>query len=219
MALIQDLNRGRQPFLIRAGGKVIVQAQVRGRPQRISLNRLPHRTGQPCRYRQVLYHSREAEPVEVIVYRAPGFQEAWFLLVPPDSESWLPTDEVVRLYRQRLQIEQCFRDWKSHLGRRGLHLRVQKPERLLRLLMGFTLAYLLVLLLGQDPLAEKLRPDFESPRRHPRHGTRKVLRALSMALYLLSDPRWAAPARQRFAHILSRIANGKGVSRFTAFSP
>jgi len=56
-----------------------------------------------------------------------------------------------------MQIEHCFRDWKSHLGLRGLHLEVHKSEGLLRLLMGFTLAYLIVLLLGQDPLAQRLR--------------------------------------------------------------
>lgn len=219
VALIKDLNRGHQPFLIRGRSKVIVQAEVRGRQQRISLGRLPHRTGQPLRYRHVLYHGREAEPVDVIVYRERGFQEAWFLIVPPDSESWLPTEEAIRLYRQRMQIEQCFRDWKTHLGLRGLHLQVEKPQRLLRLLMAFTLAYLLVLLLGQDPLAEKLRPYFEVQRRHPRHGTRKVLSALSMALYLLADARWASRSHRRFTQILSRIANGRGVSLLTAFSP
>src|SRR2546430_8858592 len=46
---------------------------------------------------------------------------------------------------------------------------------LLRVLMGFTLAYLMVLLLGTDPFAEKLRPYFEQQRRKPRHGTCKVL--------------------------------------------
>jgi len=217
--LIKDLNRGRQPFLIRARGKVIVEAQVRGRRQRISLGRLPHRSGQPIRYRHVLYHSRQAEPVDVIVYREKGFQEAWFLLVPPDSQAWLPTAQVVALYRQRMQIEQCFRDWKSHLGLRGLHLRVQKSERLLRLLMGFTLAYLLLLLLGQDPLAERLRPYFEVPRQRSRHGTRKVLSVLSMALYLLADPRWEQRARERLMQILSRLAQGRGIALLPAFSP
>ncbi len=91
VALIQDLNQGRHPFVLRARGKVIVQARVRGRPQRISLNRLPHRAGQPIRYRHVLYHSGEAEPVDVIVYRQKGFQEAWFLLVPPRLGSPPPT--------------------------------------------------------------------------------------------------------------------------------
>src|SRR5256884_2559081 len=53
--------------------------------------------GRPLRYRHVLYHSQKAEPVDVIVYRGKGFQEPWFLIVPPDSEAWLPTEEVVRL--------------------------------------------------------------------------------------------------------------------------
>jgi hypothetical protein len=217
--LIKDLNHGRQPFLIRARSKVIVEAEVRGRRQRLSLGRLPHRSGQALRYRHVLYHSREAEPVDVIVYRERGFEQPWFLLVPPDSEAWLPTERVVQLYRQRLQIEHCFRDWKSHLGLRGLHLQVRKSERLLRLLMGFTLAYLMVLLLGQDPLAEKVRPLFEQRRLRPRHGTNRVLSVLSIALYLLSDPRWEQRARQRWTQILARLAQGRGVALLPAFSP
>ncbi len=151
--LIKDLNHSRQPFLIRARRKVIVQARVRGHQQRLSLGRLPHRSGRAIRYCHVLYHRQKAEPVDIVVYRERRFEEPWFLVVPPDSEAWLPTEEVVRLYRQRMQIEHCFRDWKSHLGLRGLHLQVQKSERLLRLLMGFTLAYLIVLLMRQDPLA------------------------------------------------------------------
>lgn len=159
--LIKDLSRSGQAFLIRAPAKVIVQAQVRGRRQRLSLRRLPHRSGRPIRYRHALYHSQKAEPVDIIVYRQRGFQQPWFLLVPPDSEPWLPTDEVVQLYRQRMQIEHCFRDWKSHLGLRGLHLQVRNSERLLRLLIGFTLAYLIVLLLGQDPISAKISLDIE----------------------------------------------------------
>ena len=219
VALLKDLNRSRQPYLLRGRRQVIVQAKVRGRPQRISLGRLPHRSGQAIRYRHVLYQSRQAEPVDVIVYREKGFQEAWFLIVPPDSESWLPTEHVVQLYRQRMQIEHCFRDWKSHLGLRGLHLQVDKSRRLLRLLMAFTLAYLLVLLLGQDPLAESARPYFEVPRRRPRHGTGKALSALSVALYMLAAQRWALRALRRFREILSRITQGRGVSGLTAFSP
>ena len=217
--LIKDLHHGRQPFLLRARSKVIVEAEVRGRRQRLSLGRLPHRRGRAPRYRHVLYHRREAEPVDVIVYRDRGFAQPWFLLVPPESEAWLPREEVVRLYRQRMQIEHCFRDWKSHLGLRGLHLYVNKSPRLLRLLMGFTLAYLLILLLGQDPLAEKLRSLFEQRRRHPRHGTPRVLSVLSIALYLLSDPAWEPRARKRWLQILARLAQGRGVALLPAFSP
>jgi hypothetical protein len=67
------------------------------------------------RYRHALYDSREAKPVDLIVDRERGFQQAWFLVVPADSESRLPSEEVVQLYRQRMQIEQCFRHWRSHL--------------------------------------------------------------------------------------------------------
>jgi hypothetical protein len=217
--LIKDLNRGHQPFLIRARRQVIVQAKVQGRQQRLSLGRLPYRTGRPSRYRHVLYHSQKAEPVDVIVYCEKGFAEPWFLIVPPDSESWLPTAEVVGLYRQRMQIEQCFRDWKSHLGLRGLHLQVEKSERLLRVLMGFTLAYLIVLLLGSDPLAEKLRPHFERERHKPRHGTCKILSVLSIALHVLSDARWQQQARKRLMQILGRLAQGRGVALLPVFSP
>jgi Transposase DDE domain len=217
--LIKDLKNGQQPFLIRGRRDVLVQTKVNGRRRRLSLGRLPHRQGHATRYTQVLYHSQKAEPVDVIVYREKGFREPWFLIVPPDSESWLPTEEVVRLYRQRMQIEQCFRDWKSHLGLRGLHLQVDRSERLLRVLMGFTLAYLLVLLFGTDPLAEKLRPYFELERRKLRHGTRKVLSVLSIALHVLSDSRWQQQAQNRLVQILSRLAGGRGVPLQQAFSP
>ena len=167
----------------------------------------------------MLYHSRKVEPVDVIVYRQKEFQQVWFLVVPPDSESWLPTEEVADLYRQRMRIEHCFRDWKSHLGLRGLHLQVQKTERTLRLLMGFTLAYLLLLLLGQDPLAEKLRPYFEQPRRTARHGTQKILSVLSMAICLLLDPRWEQRVGESWLHSPSRLVAGGGVATLSCFSP
>ena len=90
------------------------------------------------------------------------------MILPPDSEAWLPTEGVIRLYAERIEIEHCFRDWKSHLGLRGLHLEVERTSRLLRLLMAFTLAHLLTLLRGQDPLAERARAYFKPPRRTPR---------------------------------------------------
>jgi hypothetical protein len=118
-----------------------------------------------------------------------------------------------------MQIEHCFRDWRSHLGLRGLHLQVRESERLLRLLMGFTLAYLLVLLLGQHLLVQRLRPFFEQTRDHARHGTKNVFSVLSAALYLLSDASSAPGARKRLTQIISGLAQGRGVARLTAFSP
>jgi hypothetical protein len=46
-----------------------------------------------------------------------------------------------------------------------------------------------------------------------------MLRTLSIALCLLADPRWTTQAHQRFNRILSRLANGRGISLLTAFSP
>jgi len=85
--------------------------------------------------------------------------------------------------------------------------------------MGFTLAYLLTLLLGQDSWAEKLRSCFEVPRRHARHGTRRILSVLSMALYLLSDPARGARARDRLAKILLQLTLGRGVTLPPVFPP
>ena len=76
--LVKDLNRGQQAFLLRAPGKVIVQAEVRGRRQHLSLARLPHRTAQPRRYRHILYHSQKAEPVDVVVYWERGSSKLGF---------------------------------------------------------------------------------------------------------------------------------------------
>lgn len=77
--------------------------------------------------------------------------------------------------------------------------------------MAFTLAYLLVLFLGEDPLVEAARSYFEVPRRRPRHGACKVLSTLSVTLYLLAARCWAARALRRFLEILSRITKGRGV--------
>jgi hypothetical protein len=85
--------------------------------------------------------------------------------------------------------------------------------------MGFTLAYLLVLVLGRDPLAQTLHPCFELARRCPRHGTQKILSASSIALYLLADPRCSTQALRRFLGIRSRHAHGRGTALLTGFSP
>src|SRR5256885_4728601 len=118
-----------------------------------------------------------------------------------------------------MQIEQCFRDWKSHLGLRGLHLQVQKSERLLRVLMGFTLAYLMVLLLGTDPFAEKLRPYLNSS------GVSLATEPARSSAYYPSLCR-CSPIRvgsnereKRMIEILARLAQGRGVALLPAFSP
>jgi len=94
---------------------------------------------------------------------------ALFLIVPPDSESWLPTEEVSpAVSATHAKSSSVFAIGKATWGCAACTFRCKKSARLLRVLMGFTLAYLIVLLLGTDPFAEKLRPYFEQQRRKPR---------------------------------------------------
>jgi hypothetical protein len=177
-------------FVIRSRSDILVE--TRGR--RLSLSRLPHRQGVACRYRNVLYHGQKKVRVDLIIFRERGFRDPWFLLVPPDSEERLSTDAVVRLYRSRMRIETSFRDFKSWLGVRGLRLKVRKAERLNRLLMGLSLGYVLLLALGTGQLGQQLRREMEILRRTARHGTRRTLSDLFLALLVLSDVWLFSPA-------------------------
>lgn len=175
-------------FIIRGRSGVIVEYQEEGKRKRLSLGRLPHRQGQARRYRGVFYQGKKREKVDIIVYREKGFKEPWFLLVPPDSEEILPTETVVQFYRSRMRIEVTFRDFKSWLGVRGLHLKVRKAARLNRLLTALALGYILLLALGTSRLAQQLRREMEILRKKARHGTRRTLSGLSLALMVLTDP-------------------------------
>jgi hypothetical protein len=93
-----------------------------------------------------------------------------------------------------MQIEQSFRDFKTHLGLRGLKLQIDIAPRMGRLLLAFCLTYVLCVLLGESPLGQEARSTFEIPRRMPRHGTRRTLSALSIAMLILSHPQWVERA-------------------------
>lgn len=173
------------------------------------LRELAGGTTRPIRYRSVLYQAKEQVPVDVIAFRDPRFQEPWWLLVPAGCEKWLPTDTVLRLYRERMQVEQSFRDFKTHLGLRGLHLRVRIAPRLGRVLLAFCIAYSLFLVLGASPQAQQARAHLESPRRTPRHGTQRTLSVLSLAMYMFSHPRWRDTAHRLLCRIADRIHQGR----------
>lgn len=136
--LLVLLRRLGIPYLIRGRKNTMV---VIG-SKRMLLGRVPHRKGKAARY-DVAYQDDKQERVDLIVFDDPVFKEPWYLLVPPDSEGDSPTDEVVRLYRQRMHIELTFRDWKTHLGVRGLWLEVDIAPCLGRLLLVLTMAYIL----------------------------------------------------------------------------
>jgi len=107
--------------------------------------------------------------------------------VPSGKEDILSTEKVVEMYRRRMNIEVTFRDFKSHLGVRGLSLKVRKQERLDRLLGIMILTYILLLVLGISKIGKLLRGRIEILRSKARHGTRRTLSVLTISLFAISD--------------------------------
>ncbi len=185
---ICTFNKQGQLYIIRGCSNVIIEYNSDGgKRRRISLGRLPHRQGKPRRYRNVIYHDKEKVLVDIVVYREEGFKEPYFLIVPASSEDILPTEQVVEWYRCRMRIEVKFRDFKSCLGVRGLKLEVAKAEKLGRLLICLAIAYVLLIVMGDSDLAWQLRKDIEVPRKRRRHGSRRTLSVLTVALHMATD--------------------------------
>ncbi|OIO33993.1 MAG: hypothetical protein AUJ76_04385 [Candidatus Omnitrophica bacterium CG1_02_41_171] len=186
-SLLKTCRKKNWLFIIRGRREVIVEYKENGKICRKSLGRLKHRQGKAIRYSGVFYQEIGREKIDIIVYREKGFKEPWFLLVPANSEDILPTELVVEWYRARMNIEVNFRDFKSHLGVRGLSLKVRKAERLDRLLAVMVLAYILLLVLGVSSIGKRLRKEVEIVRRTARHGTKRTLSVLSIALMAITD--------------------------------
>lgn len=213
VALLEKLRREGIPFLVRAKANVIVYHQ--GKP--CALRRFSVKPGQMRRY-QVLYHSRKKEPLDLIVFLGHGYRETWYLLVPRGFP--LTTQEIVDLYAKRMSIEQGFRDWKTHLGVRGLVFRTADPApHLTRLLLAFSLSYLLCLALGATEEATEVRAFVEIPRRKPRHGTTRTLSALAIGMIRLSLPQFASQAKREILKILMTLSKGKGLIAYCASPP
>lgn len=128
--LLKNRLKREELFIIRGRRDIIVHYEENGKIYRKSLGRLKHSLGKPRRYRGCFYQGNKEIKVDVVVYRERGFKEPWFLLVPSGKEDILPTEKVVELYRRRMNIEVTFRDFKSHLGVRGLSLKVKKRRKI-----------------------------------------------------------------------------------------
>ena len=214
-ALLAQLRQVGIPYLVRGRRQTLVRIG----PQRLALGRVPYHQGEAVRYPHVLYHATHREPVDLIIFHDPAFKEPWYLLVPPHSARQLPTERVVALYRQRMHIELTFRDWKTHLGVRGLRLEVDIAPRLERLLLALTVAYTLAVLLGAGPAARRVRTDCEVLRTTPRHGTRRRLSALTVGILLLSLMRFAALAARTHSRLLTALARGTPAVRLAVCPP
>ena len=202
--LIRALNKLGQMYVLRCKEKVVLWQEGKKRfPKDFHAG-----WGTPVRYANLRYRKNGKEPVDLIVYRERGFKETWYLLVPAGSEKTLPTEEVVRIYRSRMRIEQGFRDWKTHLGVRGLKLESNRAVRLGRLLLAFALAYICLLLLGSHDWVQSNRLRFETLRRTPRHGTRRTLSVLSHGMLFLAAPDLMGRAWTLLLRIIAALTRG-----------
>lgn len=213
VALFQKLGQAGIPFLVRAKKNVVVYFQ--GQPR--ALSRFPYQLDQIQRY-TVFYHRRAKEPLDLIIFRGRGYKETWYLLVP--KAFGRNQKDIVALYAKRMSIEQGFRDWKTHLGVRGLVFRVSDPAPYLtRLLLAFSLSYLICLALGATPQAKQVRAFIEIPRHTPRHRTVRTLSALSIGILRLSLPRFAQNAHREILALLPILSRGKGLIAYCSAPP
>ena len=210
--LVEEFTRARELFIIRGRGNVGVCCT--GTWQRLATVIAGIPPNVAVRFTHALYHTTRRRPVDLVCYRDSAFQEPWALILPPDSEAQLPTLQAVQAYRERMQIEQGHRDWKTHLGVRGLQLKVRQPERLARLLMVFAIAYALVLLLGASQLGKTLRDQIEIRRARPRHGTTRTLSVLTLGCALLATPRHLPQAWAKLLQLLHALRDGAGLLSF-----
>ena len=202
-ALFEQSEKEERPYIIRGRKGVVINYGG----QRMKLGGLKGKPYQAVRYENVLYQSKRQVAVDVTVYGEPHFKETWYLITPVSYRSLLATDEVVKLYRERMQIEHSFRDFKTHLGLRGLKLHVDTAARMGRLLLAFCVTYVLCVLLGESALGYEARAIFEIPRRSARHGTTRTLSALTLSMLMLSHPDWRERS-MRFLLYLARRAMG-----------
>lgn len=185
---IKDLARENALFIIRGCRNVIVEYGDAAGSQRLSLGRLRHTQGKAVRYRNVKYRDDGVQIVDIIVYRGYGFQEPWFLVVPSGREDMLPTEAVVQWYRWRMRIETTFRDFKSCLGaRKGLLFTCDHAVRMSRIMICLTITYMILLAVSATGEARRVRKNLEVRRRKSRHGTRRTLSALTIALLAIEN--------------------------------
>lgn len=202
--LLEQSEKEGRAYIIRGRcGTVITFRGIR-----MKLCQLKAKPYHALRYENIEYHAQRKVLIDVVVYHEPSYKETWYLLVPVGCRSLLSPLEVVRLYRERMQIEQSFRDFKTHLGLRGLKLKVDVVARMGRLLLAFLLAYTLCILLGESKLGQNARKIFEATRRTPRHGTTRTLSALMMAMLMLSHMDFRNRCIIFIIKIINRVTTG-----------
>lgn len=172
---------------------------VRSNPieARLVLVKLPARG----RHRLNIYGRRRAGRTSRKCARAA--RDPW-LLASSRALDHLSADAVVRLYAQRMGIEQSFRDTKNQRLGQGLHItRSRTRERLQMLLLIAHLAAFVQRLIGEEAKAHQLQLNFMATHRRTRPEisvltlARRILLSTSSATWLDRLTPWAAIAPLR----------------------
>jgi hypothetical protein len=217
--MLELLAQRRVIFVLRAKRNVVIWRMKRGRWTKSRLGSLRARPGQPRRLERIRYRGRKSVEVDLVIYYERGHKEPWYLVVRPGSTAQLPTSKVVSLYRQRMHVEQGFRDFKTHLGVRGLRLQVRTTQRVQRLLQAFTLAYAFIVSLGMCRVAEEARWRLEKPRLTVRHDTDRILSVRTVAALLLCGLCTELLARltTTIDRLIRRTLAGRGLYKVAPF--
>ncbi len=137
-ALLRRLRRWDTDFVIRAS----VNTWVRTSRGNGLLGEVCPQPKRAVCYTNVLYQKERQAPVNLAVCHREPADEPWYLATKMELK---PT-EIERIYRQRMWIEESFRDAKSNFGLDELWL--SEPERMGRMMIVVALAMLLSVLRG-----------------------------------------------------------------------
>ena len=158
-------------YVLRVKGKVWIDCPgYWGR-----LDRLGLQPGQQRRETSVLYGKQHRFATTLALRWEPGTREPWLLM----TDLGCGLDAVMSLYRQRMRIEELFRDQKN--VRNGWALRqtqIRRKERLERLLLVLAVAYVVLFACGLLMASRRDGRDWSSSRKVGRSSLWTVGRLL-----------------------------------------
>jgi len=138
-SLFKKLEKWGIRYVIRACGNPWVDTgEYAGK-----IESFPRQARRARRYESALYHKTSRVPVSMVVTHDEPAPEPWYLITNVEGVS-----SVVGFYRQRMAIEESFRDAKTGLGLKAL--RLSEPERLMRMMILVALAMLINVLVGLE---------------------------------------------------------------------
>ena len=137
--LFKKLSEWGIRYVIRACGNPWVKTQEYEGP----LDSFPRGAGRARRYEKVWYHRRAQVPVNLVVTHEEPAPEPWYLITNVAG-----VQPVVKWYRQRMAIEESFRDAKTGLGLKCL--RLSRADRVERMMILVAIAMWINVLVGLD---------------------------------------------------------------------